>query len=367
MPPPAKPYCFGTAGLSTDEIAKIDPDYLFFLSHVRLDGVTYTVEIPSKDGASPPQVIKYEETLEGPNAEPPATAGREGGVQGSPSPMEEDSSAAGEVPSGGASPPASVKTRAASHVGEVPVEEDDLAAPAAEPAWYDSEPHMDEDYRHCLQHVRVVNDARMVYEMGDFSMTIGEEREAEAEAEEEEDADAAIDDNEEEGEVEAEEADEAIPASKEDDVGTEKNEDSDENEEGVASDFKELQGAIWPTHIVERPESDFKQKLMEVLKKPFNQEEHDELFGMATNRTPVKKERRTRHRVVNYACTYEMGKSYFDCYPDLADQVEGEGNSYPNRLALLRGLFFWLKNIGHEDQFRPWRDDYKKYRVFYEN
>uniref|UniRef100_A0A0E0I6X0 Uncharacterized protein n=1 Tax=Oryza nivara TaxID=4536 RepID=A0A0E0I6X0_ORYNI len=35
-----------------------------------------------------------------------------------------------------------------------------------------------------------------------------------------------------------------------------------------------------------------------------------------------------------------MGKSYFDSYPDLAEQIKE--TSYPNRLALLRGLFYWL-------------------------
>uniref|UniRef100_A0A0A8YJX5 Uncharacterized protein n=1 Tax=Arundo donax TaxID=35708 RepID=A0A0A8YJX5_ARUDO len=139
---------------------------------------------------------------------------------------------------------------------------------------------------------------------------------------------------------------------------------SSKGHHAVPQNTSELQGVIWPTHIMERPESEFKQKLMEVLNKPFNLAEYDDLLATATNRTPVIKERRTRRRVVNYPWKYEMSKSYFDCYPDLADLVER--NSYPNRLALLRGFFFWLKNIGHEDQFRPWRDDYKKYRVFHD-
>jgi hypothetical protein len=84
-----------------------------------------------------------------------------------------------------------------------------------------------------------------------------------------------------------------------------------------ANGFSQDLGVIWPTHITERPESDFKRKLMKVLMKPFNQEEYDELFAMATDRTPVIKERRTRRRVMYYPWKHEMGKSYFDSYPGM--------------------------------------------------
>ncbi|KAL6903417.1 hypothetical protein ACP4OV_004230 [Aristida adscensionis] len=134
----------------------------------------------------------------------------------------------------------------------------------------------------------------------------------------------------------------------------------------------ELQSSVWPAHINERPESEFKEKLMEVLLKPFNQEECDKLFALATKRTPIIKERRTRNSVSLYPWVHELGKSYFDSYPGcvwnledinfyLADQVES--SNYPNRLALLRGLFFWLEHIGLDGQFQPWSDVHTKYRV----
>ncbi|KAF0892851.1 hypothetical protein E2562_018640 [Oryza meyeriana var. granulata] len=134
--------------------------------------------------------------------------------------------------------------------------------------------------------------------------------------------------------------------------------DCHETEPHIASG---LHGVIWPTHINDRAESDFKQRLIHVLSKPFSQGEYDKLFGMATIRNPLTKERRTRCGVKYYYSQYEKGKSYFDCYPDLAKQVKEA--SYPNRLALLRGLFFWLENIGQEDQFRPWRHGHKHYKI----
>uniref|UniRef100_A0A0E0KN84 Uncharacterized protein n=1 Tax=Oryza punctata TaxID=4537 RepID=A0A0E0KN84_ORYPU len=120
-------------------------------------------------------------------------------------------------------------------------------------------------------------------------------------------------------------------------------------------------GVIWPIHINDREESDFKQRLIHALNKPFSQGEYDKLFCMATIRNPLTRERRTRCGVKYYYSQHEKAKSYFDCYPDLAKQVQEA--SYPNRLALLRGLFFWLENIGQEDQFRPWRGDHKRYKI----
>jgi len=72
---------------------------------------------------------------------------------------------------------------------------------------------------------------------------------------------------------------------------------------------QELQGVIWPPHINERPNSVFKEKLIEFLIKPFTQEEYDRYFALATKRTPVVKERRTRNKVAYYDWMHEMSKS----------------------------------------------------------
>uniref|UniRef100_A0A0D3FSP0 Uncharacterized protein n=1 Tax=Oryza barthii TaxID=65489 RepID=A0A0D3FSP0_9ORYZ len=65
---------------------------------------------------------------------------------------------------------------------------------------------------------------------------------------------------------------------------------------------------------------------------------------MATIREPLMRERRTRSGSKTYYSNSLMGKSYFDSNPDLAEQIKD--TSYPNRLALLRGLFYWLFKQG---------------------
>ncbi|XP_015691379.1 uncharacterized protein LOC102711880 [Oryza brachyantha] len=126
---------------------------------------------------------------------------------------------------------------------------------------------------------------------------------------------------------------------------------------------KKSSGVIWPAHINEREESEFKQRLIGALSKPFCHQEYDKLYRMATNRNRLMKERQMRGRVKYYYPDDGTEKSYFDSYPDLAKEVEE--TSYPKRLALLRGLFFWLENVGQDHQFRPWRDEHKRYKVIF--
>lgn len=76
-------------------------------------------------------------------------------------------------------------------------------------------------------------------------------------------------------------------------------------------------GVIWPTHIIERPESGFKQRLMHVLGKPFGEGEYEKLYGMATIRKMALKERRTRSGVKYYDSIHEKSKSYYDRYPGM--------------------------------------------------
>uniref|UniRef100_A0A0E0DAV5 Uncharacterized protein n=1 Tax=Oryza meridionalis TaxID=40149 RepID=A0A0E0DAV5_9ORYZ len=78
-------------------------------------------------------------------------------------------------------------------------------------------------------------------------------------------------------------------------------------------------GIIWPPHINDREESSFKQGLMEALSKPFCQEEYDKLYGIATICEPLMRERRTRSGSKTYYSNSLMGKSYFDSYPGLIE------------------------------------------------
>jgi hypothetical protein len=176
MPPPAKPYTStGAAGLSAPEENEVDRDYAFFLKYVRMDGNAYALYIPSKDGVSLPQVIRYEEPpLDGRNVSPPVV-GPEGGGRGAPAPSDEDPRAARAAPYRAAHPRAGVKRkapdtspRAEARSGAVPMEEE-------QPAWYDSQPDIDEDYRFFLRHLRTVNQHETVLKVGNLRIPFGHE------------------------------------------------------------------------------------------------------------------------------------------------------------------------------------------------
>ncbi|KAJ8625451.1 hypothetical protein MRB53_033981 [Persea americana] len=96
----------------------------------------------------------------------------------------------------------------------------------------------------------------------------------------------------------------------------------------------------------------FKEELMACLDRPFDQEEHDMLLDEAKTQKILERSRDLRSRSVSYA-TKRRSFSYFDHYPDLERQIKFAN---PHRsLTLLRGFFFWLKNLSHEGAFPPWR------------
>ncbi|KAL6652310.1 hypothetical protein ACP70R_011235 [Stipagrostis hirtigluma subsp. patula] len=368
MPGAALRYPFAGGDFPAGEI---DPDYLYFLQHVRLDGDSYALELPARRG-SPPCVLKYEAPL-------PSSDGE---CVSDPSPGRQSSN-----------------RRAEEKESSPSVE----AYAGAEPAWYDSLGEVDEDYRLFLQHTRLV-DGRLVLEIGGDVINYDHEDPAQS--------GGSSRTEEDEGKQRGKEAGVAS-SGKGVGVGGEKKgvwldappiavteqyacdwradpkpgrEEKDDEDEGLldaaAKDSmkgvyweasssnvrraglsvvsegkvdKEL-GVIWPAHINQRPDSDFKQRLIQVLMEPVVRKEYYRLFDMATTRTPLMKLRQVRNEEKFYP-TEEMGNSYLDHYPDLAGQIMNSGLRHG--LALMRGFFFWLQNNAHEDQFKPWVDDSK--------
>ncbi|KAJ0971072.1 hypothetical protein J5N97_019031 [Dioscorea zingiberensis] len=95
----------------------------------------------------------------------------------------------------------------------------------------------------------------------------------------------------------------------------------------------------------------FEDRLQDILKAPYDQNEYEELLKGASLRMPIIRYRQLRHRSSPYP-TKELGFSYFDHYPDLADQIQQADRL--EGLKLLRGFFFWLKNVSHEGAYMPW-------------
>ncbi|CAN6235770.1 unnamed protein product [Urochloa humidicola] len=341
----------------------VDPDYLYFLQHIRADGDSYVLELPA-NGASPSSVLKYEA--------PP----------GSPS----DGECVSDPSPGRLS------------TNRCAVERDSPASLEARPAWYDSLDDVDEDYRLFLQHTRLV-DGQLILEIGGVVINYDQPFAAGSQGEKDKQrgAEAAVPspgkgvgvgagrDGDEVGsgapaavvpeqhacdwradpspgrEVkEKNGGDEDLP-----DAGTMKDvyweaSSSDGRRAGrrTNSGGKEEQelGTVWPTHITQRPDSDFKRRLIKALTKPVARKEYYSLFDTVTIRTPLMKLRQVRNETKFYP-TEEMGSSYLDHYPDLAEQIMNSGRR--NGLALMRGFLFWLQNNAHDDQFKPWVDDSK--------
>uniref|UniRef100_A0A804MCJ4 Uncharacterized protein n=1 Tax=Zea mays TaxID=4577 RepID=A0A804MCJ4_MAIZE len=273
-----------------------DPDYLYFLEHIRIDGDSYTLELPSH-GDSPPSLIKYETPFASPSDGECVSDPSDGqlvleigGVvvnYDNPvaveSPGEKDTQRGEEAVF--ASPGEGISVAAGS---------DQVASGA--PATAVSEQNAS-DWRADPSPRREVNDG------GDEGLS---------------DASAL------KGaywEASSSDGRRAPPT----------------NSGGKVE--KEL-GIIWPTHITRRPDSDFKRRLIKALTKPVARKEYYRLFDTVTIRTPLMKLRQVRNETKFYP-TEEMGSSYLDHYPDLAEQIMNNGRR--NGLALMRGFLFWLQ------------------------
>ncbi|GLT77928.1 hypothetical protein SLA2020_494820 [Shorea laevis] len=100
----------------------------------------------------------------------------------------------------------------------------------------------------------------------------------------------------------------------------------------------------------------FREKLMDILKEPFSQSEYDDLWESFNLKRPVEGIRMLRN---GRETTYKIksrGKSYCDDYRELNDHIASARGNRHKILNLLRGFFYWLKNIPLEDQFKPWLD-----------
>lgn len=97
--------------------------------------------------------------------------------------------------------------------------------------------------------------------------------------------------------------------------------------------------------------SSFDVKLRAVLSMPYDKKEHESLWKQANNRTPILRHKDLRSQSKSFS-TRQMGISYLEHFPELAKKLE---NAEPEQaLNLLRGLFFWLKNVCHEGSYQPW-------------
>lgn len=99
--------------------------------------------------------------------------------------------------------------------------------------------------------------------------------------------------------------------------------------------------------ITRSSQYEFREKLKEILQKPYDRKECNRRMLEASCRKPLEHDGERLD---------SDGKSYLDYYPDLAALVDQAQRDKPRILNLLRGLFYYLQNLSHEGQFKPWLD-----------
>ncbi|KAA8538394.1 hypothetical protein F0562_028060 [Nyssa sinensis] len=101
--------------------------------------------------------------------------------------------------------------------------------------------------------------------------------------------------------------------------------------------------------------SQFRENVMNFLRRPYNHKEYEDLLKEINDQKPIERRRELRGGIKSYSAN-ECGKSYLDHHRDLREKIDAARLDRCEVLNLLRGFFYWLKNLSHEGAFRPWLD-----------
>ncbi|KAJ8762943.1 hypothetical protein K2173_023072 [Erythroxylum novogranatense] len=99
----------------------------------------------------------------------------------------------------------------------------------------------------------------------------------------------------------------------------------------------------------------FRDGVMEILEKPFDEKEYQDLLNEATLKRKVVRDKELRSGPKQFQLP-GPGKSYLDQHRDLAAIIDSSENDKPKVLNLLRGFFYWLQRVAHNGVFKPWLD-----------
>ncbi|XP_048436479.1 uncharacterized protein LOC103952476 isoform X2 [Pyrus x bretschneideri] len=100
--------------------------------------------------------------------------------------------------------------------------------------------------------------------------------------------------------------------------------------------------------------SQFRNGLMKILNRPYDYEEYRRLLKEATHQKPLGYDR----NLCNGTCSIEeeLGPSYLKQHIVLKRKIKAARGDRPRVLNLLRGFFYWLKNVAQDESFCPWND-----------
>ncbi|XP_022768075.1 uncharacterized protein LOC111312251 isoform X2 [Durio zibethinus] len=90
-------------------------------------------------------------------------------------------------------------------------------------------------------------------------------------------------------------------------------------------------------------QSQFREKLMDLLKIPYDRQEFENLWREVTCRKPVQRVKELRYGRMKSYSTKTNGKSYLDWYEELRMKIDEFRHDRQKILYLLRGFFFWLE------------------------
>ncbi|KAH7524567.1 hypothetical protein FEM48_Zijuj06G0133300 [Ziziphus jujuba var. spinosa] len=99
----------------------------------------------------------------------------------------------------------------------------------------------------------------------------------------------------------------------------------------------------------------FRDKLMEILKMPYDPKEYKNLMKEVSCRKPIMRDRILRGVTKSYKSD-SIAESYLQRCTELAEKIDLARGDRLRTLNLLRGFFYWLKNLSQEGAFRPWLD-----------
>ncbi|CAN4120050.1 unnamed protein product [Withania somnifera] len=91
-------------------------------------------------------------------------------------------------------------------------------------------------------------------------------------------------------------------------------------------------------------EAAFRKKVIDLLEKPYNAKEYEQLWTFVTEQKPVERNMESRRGGVNSYKTNKMGKSYLHHYKDLEERLKEFDNDEKKKLKILRVFLFWLQN-----------------------
>ncbi|KAL1208674.1 hypothetical protein V5N11_012490 [Cardamine amara subsp. amara] len=114
----------------------------------------------------------------------------------------------------------------------------------------------------------------------------------------------------------------------------------------------DLEDGIEPGDIFN---SSYSKKLMEILRKPYDETEFLKLYYEASLKRPMTRCRELRDgREIEYNVEDQLAPSYLEKYTDFNNKYCHYQKDRPRALNLLRGFFFYLENIVLEGAFKPW-------------